>query len=175
MQGVPRMEPHIASLVIDGLKQAHVRFVIALPDTLLRGVYAAADKDPELRYIPVTNEAEGASIAAGTWSVGARSVLVMENSGLRSACEPLARLGLATGIPVTMLMPYRGDLGEQFEWGIDHAIWMEPMLQVMRIPYKLVDRQEDIVHAVSSAVIHAVSSLYHTAVIFRYPLIKDIR
>ena len=52
----------------------------------------------------MTNEAEGASVAAGTWITGGRSVLVMENSGLRAACEALARLGLVNGVPVTMLM-----------------------------------------------------------------------
>lgn len=61
----------------------------------------------------MTNEGEGASIAAGAWIAGGRSVLVMENSGLRAACEALARLGLVNGIPVTMLMGYRGDLGSR--------------------------------------------------------------
>ena len=169
------MKPHIASLVIEGLKRAHVRFVVALPDTLLKGVYAAARDDPDLRYVLVTNEAEGASIAAGTWSVGARSVLVMENSGLRTACEALARLGLANRLPVTMLMGYRGDLGEPFNWGINQGISMEPLLKAMQIPYWIIDREEEIVDAVARAVIHGVSSLYHSAVVFRYPLVQDER
>ena len=169
------MQPHIASLVIKGLKEAHVRFVVALPDTLLKGLYRAADEDPELHYILVTNEAEGASVAAGAWCAGARSVLVMENSGLRSSCEALARLGLVNGVPVTILMGFRGDMGEPFDWGVNHAISMEPLLRAMNIPYKLVHREEDVVHAVRSAVIHGVSSLYHTAVAFGYPLVKDVR
>lgn len=169
------MEPRIASLVIEGLKRARVRLVVALPDTLLTGVYRAADADPDLRYIHVTNEGEGASIAAGAWCVGQRAVLVMENSGLRSACEPLARLGFSSGIPVTMLMGYRGDLGEPFEWGVDHGIYMEPLLHAMRIPYRFVEREEDIIPTVTNAVIHGVSSLYHTAVVFRQPLVRDVR
>ena len=169
------MTPHLSALVLEGLKKAHVKFVIALPDTLLGGVYKAADADPDLRYIHVTNEGEGASIAAGTWSVGARSVLVMENSGVRSACEALARLGIGSGIPVTMLMGYRGDIGETFEWGVDHGITMEPLFKAMKIPYRIIDREEDIVPTVSRAIIHGVSSLYHSAVVFRYPLVEDIR
>ena len=88
------MEPRLASLVIEGLKRAHVRFVVGLPDSLLAGVYAAAEQEPDIKYVAVTNEAEGASVAAGAWITGGRSVLVMENSGLRAACEAQALLEL---------------------------------------------------------------------------------
>lgn len=167
------MQPHLAGLVLKGLKQAQVRVVVALPDTLLKGVYQAAAKDPELRYIPVTNEAEGAAVAAGAYAGGKRSVLVMENSGLRASCEALARIGLVNAFPVVMLMGYRGDVGERFHWGLNHGVTMEPLLQAMRIPWLMVEREEEIVSSVGRAVIHAVNSQYHSAVVFRYPLVED--
>jgi sulfopyruvate decarboxylase subunit alpha len=167
------MQPHLAGLVLKGLKEAQVRVVVALPDTLLKGVYQAAAKDPELRYIPVTNEAEGAALAAGAYAGGKRSVLVMENSGLRASCEALARIGLVNAFPVVMLMGYRGDVGERFHWGLNHGITMEPLLQAMRIPYLMVEREDDIVSSVGRAVIHAVNSQYHSAVVFRHPLVED--
>ena len=167
------MEPRLASLVLEGLKRARVRFVVGLPDSMLAGVYVAAEQDPDIKYVAVTNEAEGASVAAGAWITGGRSVLVMENSGLRAACEALARLGLVNGIPVTMLMGYRGDLGERFHWGINHGMTMEPILNALRIPYWIVDREEQIIPAVNRAVIHGISSLYHSAVIFRAPLVNE--
>jgi sulfopyruvate decarboxylase subunit alpha len=142
-----------------------------LPDSLLKGVYEAAAKDPDIRYIPVTNEAEGAAVAAGSWAGGKRSVLVMENSGLRVACEALARLGLVNALPVTMLMGFRGDVGERIHWGINHGITMEPMLQALRIPYLMIDGEEDIVTHVVRSVVHAASTNYHTALIFRSPLV----
>jgi sulfopyruvate decarboxylase subunit alpha len=166
------MEPRLASLVIEGLKSAHVRFVVGLPDSMLAGVYVAAERDPDIRYVAVTNEAEGASIAAGAWITGGRSVLVMENSGLRASCEALARLGLVNGVPVTMLMGYRGDLGEPFHWGVNHGMTMEPLLNALRIPYWIVDREEQIIPAIGRAVIHGISSLYHSAVVFRTPLVN---
>ena len=165
------MQPRLAELVLEGLKKAHVRVIAALPDTLLKGVYEAAAKDPDFRYIPVTNEAEGASIVAGAWAGGKRAVLVMENSGLRVACEALARLGLVNVLPVTMLMGYRGDVGERFHWGVNHGITMEPLLHALRIPYLMVEREEDIVSSVGRGVVHAVNSQYHSAIVFRHPLV----
>jgi sulfopyruvate decarboxylase subunit alpha len=165
------MEPRLAGLVMEGLKKARVEVMAALPDTLLKGVYAAAAKDPELRYIPVTNEAEGAAVAAGAWAGGKRAVLAMENSGLRVACEALARLGLVNALPVMMIMGYRGDVGERVHWGINHGITMEPLLQALRIPYLMCDREEDIVSHVVRGVHHAANTNYHVAVIFRSPLV----
>lgn len=167
------MKPHLAKLVIEGLKKAHVSVVSALPDTLLKGVYEAAAKDPELRYIPVTNEGEGAAVVAGAYAGGRRSVLIMENSGLRQACEALARIGLVNTLPVVMIMSYRGEVGERWHWGVNHGITMEPLLQALRIPYLMVDREENIISSVERAVIHGVNSQYHSAVVFRYPLVED--
>ena len=167
------MKARLAQLVMDGLKKAHVGLVVALPDTLLAGVYEAAGKDKEIRYIPVTNEAEGASLVAGSWAGGKRAVLVMENSGLRVACEALARLGFMHELPVPMMFGYRGDVGERFHWGVNHGITMEPLLNAMRIPYLMVDREEDIVSSVARGIVHAVNSQYHSAIVFRRPLVGE--
>ena len=167
------MDARLAKLVLEGLKAAHVRTVVALPDTLLKGVYVAAAQDPDLRYIAVTNEGEGASIVAGSWAAGRRAVLVIENSGIRMACEALARLGIMHGLPVTMLMGYRGDVGERQHWGVNHGVTMEPLLQAMRIPCLMVDREEDIVSSVTRGVVHAVNSQYHVAVVFRHPVVGE--
>jgi sulfopyruvate decarboxylase subunit alpha len=167
------MQARLAQLVLKGLKQARVRVVTALPDTLLKGVYDAVARDPDFRYVPVTNEGEGAAIAAGAWAAGQRAVLVMENSGLRVASEMLARLGFTHEIPVPMLMGYRGDVGEGIYWGVNHGITMEPMLNALRIPYLMVEREELIVSSIVRSVIHAVNSQHHCAVVFRHPLVED--
>jgi len=165
------MAEQLTSLIIQGLKAAGVRVVAGLPDSLLKGVYAQAARDPDLRYIPVTNEAEGASIVAGAWAAGSRSALVMENSGLRVASEALARIGLVNTLPVFMLMGYRGEVGERFHWGINHGLTMEPMLQALRIPYLMVDRLEDVAEGIARGVVHAANTHYHVAVIFRKPIV----
>jgi sulfopyruvate decarboxylase subunit alpha len=119
----------------------------------------------DLRTIAVTNEGEGAAICAGVWLSGKRAVLVMENSGIRAAAEPLARLGLGAGIPVVMIMSARGALGEPNWWAIPHGITMEPMLAALRIPYTIVRRTGEIRQAIPRAFTHAHTSMHHYAVV----------
>src|SRR3979490_2577308 len=138
------MQASAVDEVIAGLKAAGVSVVCYLPDSLLKELYPALDRDPDIRTIRVTNEGEGAAICGGIWLSGKKSALIMENSGLRAATEPLARMGMGAGIPVVMIMSYRGDLGENNWWAIPHGMTMEPLLKAMRIPYRIVPRQADI-------------------------------
>ena len=120
------MKQSSVDAVIRGLKKAGVSVVCYLPDSLFKELYPALDADPDIRTIRVTNEGEGAAICGGVFLSGKRAALVMENSGLRASVEPLARMGLGAGIPVVMLMSYRGELGENNWWAIPHGITMEP-------------------------------------------------
>src|ERR1700744_1433836 len=145
------MQQHIVDRIIAGLKAAGVSVVCYLPDSLFKELFPALDRDPDIRTIRVTNEGEGAAICGGLFLSGKRAALIMENSGLRASIEPLARMGMGAGIPVVMLMSYRGDLGENNWWAIPHGMTMEPLLGAMRIPYRIVEREPDIARAIHEA------------------------
>ncbi|CDJ99154.1 Sulfopyruvate decarboxylase alpha subunit [Microbacterium sp. C448] len=151
--------------VLRGLERAGVSVATYLPDSLLKELYPALDAAPDIRTIPVTNEGEGAAIAGGVFLSGKRAVLVMENSGLRAATEHLARLGLGSGIPVVMIMSYRGEMGENNWWAIPHGITMEPLLGALRIPYRVVRREDEIEQAIVDAFEWSYTAYYHSAVV----------
>jgi sulfopyruvate decarboxylase subunit alpha len=158
------MRPSAVEAIIRGLKRAGVTQVCYLPDSLFKELYPALDADPGIRTIQVTNEGEGAAICGGIFLSGQRAALVMENSGLRASVEPLARMGLGAGIPVVMLMSYRGDMGENNWWAVPHGITMEPVLKALRIPYTVEREEARIEQAIVDAYELAYSSYYHTAV-----------
>jgi len=166
------MKPSAVEAVIKGLKAAKVSTVCYLPDSLFRPLYPALDADPDIRTIRVTNEGEGAAICGGIFLSGKRAALVMENSGLRASIEPLARMGMGAGIPVVMLMSYRGDLGENNWWAIPHGMTMEPLLAAMRIPYRVVNREEDIARAITDAFEWAYSAYYHAGVVLSGSVVR---
>ena len=159
------MTPTAVSAVLSGLKKAGVSLACYLPDSLFKPLYPALDADPDIRTIRVTNEGEGAAICGGVFLSGKRAVLVMESSGLRASIEPLARMGLGAGIPVVMLMSYRGELGENNWWAIPHGQTMEPLLGAMRIPYRVVSQEEQIERAIGDAYSWSYASYYHSAVV----------
>jgi sulfopyruvate decarboxylase subunit alpha len=159
------MQKSAVDAVIRGLKAAGVSVVCYLPDSLFKELYPALDADPDIRTIRVTNEGEGAAICGGVFLSGKRAALVMENSGLRASAEHLARLGLGAGIPVIMLMSYRGQLGENNWWAIPHGITMEPMLDALRIPYSIIEDEAKIERAIKDAYAWSYAAYHHSAVV----------
>ena len=145
------MLEHAAREALAGLKQARVDLVSGLPDGWLRNLHELVEQDPDIRYIPVCNEGVGFSVCAGAWLGGKKTALIIENSGLRVAAEYIARISLGTGIPVMLIMPYRGDLGETEHWGIPHGIVVEPLLRALRIPYQVVREPEHLRRAIMRA------------------------
>jgi sulfopyruvate decarboxylase subunit alpha len=158
--------------VIAGLKRAGVSVVCYLPDSLFKELYPALDADPDIRTVRVTNEGEGAAICGGVFLSGKRAALIMENSGLRAATEHLARLGLGAGIPVIMVMSYRGELGENNWWAIPHGITMEPLLDVLRIPYRIIREVGQIERAITDAFDWSYAAYQHSAIALGGDLVR---
>ncbi len=113
----------------------------------------------------VCNEGVGFSVCAGAWLGGMKTALIMENSGLRVAAEYIARISLGAGVPVTLMLSYRGDIGETEHWAIPHGIVVESLLDALRIKYQIVrdpaDLRQAIVraHRLSEAQLHPAAVL----------------
>ena len=145
------MLDHAAREALSGLKDSGIDFVSGLPDGWQRNLHELVEGDPDIRYVPVCNEGVGFSVCAGAWLGGKKPALIMENSGLRVASEYIARISLGTGVPVTLLLSYRGDIGETEHWGIPHGIVVEPLLRALRIPYQVVREPEHLRRAIMRA------------------------
>jgi sulfopyruvate decarboxylase subunit alpha len=143
------MKQNAARLIAQALKENEVRFIAVLPDDWLAEVYQLISKDSYFRVVPVTHEGEGFSMCAGAWCGGVRAALLMENSGLRSAAEPIGRL---YEYPVLLLMSYRGDLGDRAHFARPIGKTTEPILSALSIPYQIVRKDAEIVRALQDAV-----------------------
>ena len=109
----------------------------------------------------------------GVWLGGKRAVMLMENSGIRVACEELARLGLGQGVPVFMIVPFRGDLGDGQAWAQPHGWTMKPVLEALRADYRVIRHEEEIVPSILAAYATMAASKNHVALIVGKELCDD--
>jgi sulfopyruvate decarboxylase subunit alpha len=151
--------------LVDAVKESGIGLVAALPESLLKNAYRQLAADPDIRYVAVTNEGEMPGIAAGAYLGGVRTLMMMENSGLRQLCEPLSRFSQSHNMPLVMMMAYRGQWGEYNWWGHTHAQTMEPLLNALRIPYRFVREVDEIKPMLKKAWIHADSSQWPVALV----------
>ena len=159
------MRVDAAQAALAGLKEAGIDFVSGLPDGWQRNLHELIEADPGIRYVPVCNEGVGFSVCAGAWLGGRKTALIMENSGLRVAAEYIARISLGCGIPVLLLLSYRGDLGDTEHWAIPHGIVAEPLLHALRIPYLVIREKEKLRPAIKRAQRLAEAQLQPAAVL----------
>ncbi len=159
------MRDVVAREAIAGLRDAGVDFVSGLPDGWQRPLHEGVESDPNIQYVPVCNEGVGFSVCAGAWLGGRKTALIMENSGLRVAAENIARISLGTGIPVLLLLSFRGDIGETEHWGIPHGIVVERLLDALRVPYAVAKSPEELRSLIVRAQLTAEAQLHPTAVL----------
>jgi sulfopyruvate decarboxylase TPP-binding subunit len=136
-----------AQLVVDGLKQAGVNFAAGVPDAQFIEVYKMLAADSEIRYVGTANEAEAVGVGFGAWFGGKKPALILATSGLLVATYHLARINLLHEVPLLVIIPYRGDIGDPRWLGL-YRKTTEPGLQAMDIPYRLVNRPSDIVRTI---------------------------
>ena len=65
--------------VFQGIKDAGITSLSALPETWLGLLLQQAEKDPDIRLIQVAKEEEAIGIAAGAYFAGERHILLMQN------------------------------------------------------------------------------------------------
>src|SRR5918999_5516996 len=148
------MDVAAVDAVIDGLKKSGVNFISLMPDSDFSDLQARVSDDNHFTYVPVSNEAIGVGVCAGAYLSGKRPALLVPTSGLLVAAWPLTSICMAWGLPLLMLIPYRGDIGDAFWLMGPYKDTTEPLLKVLNAPYSVISRPE----AISKAIVDAQGS-----------------
>jgi sulfopyruvate decarboxylase alpha subunit len=104
--------PAATHAVLRALGVSQVGYV---PDAGHRRLIELCQADPALRAVPLTTEEEGIGLAAGAWLGGARTVLLMQSSGVGNCPNTLAMMK-SCGFPFLTLVTMRGEWGEFNPW-----------------------------------------------------------
>ncbi|HZW58322.1 MAG TPA: hypothetical protein VFF30_18690 [Nitrososphaerales archaeon] len=153
---------------VEALASAGIDFVAALPSSSLAKLQEKVAKDARFTTVFASNEGEGAAICAGAWLGGKKPALIMENSGITFASYSVLRLHAPLGIPLLLVMDYRGDIGDANWWAIAFGWSIGPMLTSLRIPFSVVESAEEFRSTAAKMWKTSLHSKYPCAVILRY-------
>ncbi|MHC5023613.1 MAG: phosphonopyruvate decarboxylase [Planctomycetota bacterium] len=84
-------------------------FFSGVPCSYLTPFIDTVIDDDRLTYVPSASEGDAVAIAAGAVLGGRRAVVMMQNSGLGNAVNPLTSLTWPFRIPVLLLVTHRGE------------------------------------------------------------------
>jgi len=90
------------------IKEAGINYSTGVPCSIFASLINYILESGVIRYISATNEGEAIGIAAGAYLSGKIPMVLMQNSGLGNAINPLTSLNLIYDIPVLLLISGRG-------------------------------------------------------------------
>ena len=132
------------------LKGAGVRLVGYVPDAGHKQLIELCHADPELHSVVLTTEEEGIGLAAGAWLGGARSVLLMQSSGVGNCINALGMVRECR-FPLLMLVTMRGEEGEFNPWQVPMGRATRSVLESMHVTVRRAEAAEEIAQSVTAA------------------------
>jgi sulfopyruvate decarboxylase alpha subunit len=145
MSGVDWPEKTFAALRSEG-----VRLVAYVPDAGHKRLIELCQADAEMRSVVLTTEEEGIGLAAGAWLGGARSVLLMQSSGVGNCINVLGMVGECR-MPLVMLVTMRGEEGEFNPWQVPMGQATADVLGAMNVQIHRIAAAEEVGDAVQAA------------------------
>jgi len=159
--------------VYQGIKDAGVKFVSALPETWLVYLLQMADEDPEMCLVEVAKEEEAIGIAAGAYFAGEPNLLLMQNHGFLAAINGIVSLAKLYNVPLAMLIAYRGHLGEPYYWHTQGGAVTEPVLQALGIPFAIADNPAKVGRQIQETLTYSQTLLGPVALLLSRDLMED--
>src|ERR1051325_72439 len=169
------MKKEAVEASIEGLKQAGIDFISLLPDSDWAPVQRSALNDPAFKCVSVSNEAIGVGVCAGAWLVGKKPALLIPTAGVLAAAFPLATLNMQKNIPLLLVVPYRGSVGDGIWFMGPYHFTTEPVLRDLHVAYTVVEKIEDIAPAITRAQRSAEAWLRPVAVLLGGDIIFEDR
>ena len=159
--------------VYQGIKDAGIHSLSALPETWLVYLLQMADDDPNMSLIEVAKEEEAIGIAAGAYFAGEPHALLMQNHGFLAAINGIVSLAQLYHIPLCMLVAHRGHWGEPYPWHTRGGIITEEVLRALGIPFAYARDPHKVGKQIKEAYTFSQSSLSPVALLLTRDLMED--
>lgn len=154
----------------DLLRQQNVTQFSYVPDAGHRILINRSIADPDVHSVSVTTEEEGVALQAGAHLGGARSVLLMQSSGVGN-CVNFFSLVQHGRFPFLTFVSMRGDFGEGNPWQYAMGQATQPVLEASGITCIRVDSPEEVIPAAQAACTMAFQSEQAIAVLLTQKLL----
>jgi sulfopyruvate decarboxylase alpha subunit len=164
------MTHHWSHDIFNLFNQYGITLVSYVPDAGHSQLITLCQAEPGIKAVSLTTEEEGIALAAGAHLGGARSVLLMQSSGVGN-CINMLSLVRTCGFPLLTLVTMRGEWGEFNPWQVPMGQATPGVLEAMGLIVYRVSEARDVQHTVEAAIKFAFDSQVGVAVLLSQKLI----
>lgn len=116
-------------------------FFTGVPCSLVEDVIAVLETERDGPYVAAVREDAAVGLAAGAWFAGRRPCVLMQNSGLGTSLNALASLSLMYGLPVLIVVTWRGHEGKDAPEHILTGKITPQILDLLGIPHRVLSAE----------------------------------
>ena len=132
------------------LANAGVSIVGYVPDAGHKRLIELCQADTGMRTVVLTTEEEGIGLAAGAWLGGAKSVLLMQSSGVGNIINVLGMVKVCR-LPLVIIVTMRGEQGEFNPWQVPMGEATARTLETMGVSVRQAAASESVAPHVAKA------------------------
>jgi phosphonopyruvate decarboxylase len=112
-------------------------FFTGVPCSLIEDLIAVLERGSRAPYVAAVREDAAVGVAAGAWFGGRRPAVLMQNSGLGTSLNALASLSLMYGLPLLLVVTWRGFGGKDAPEHILTGEITPRLLELLGIPHRV--------------------------------------
>jgi sulfopyruvate decarboxylase subunit alpha len=134
----------VAAHIADAAAECGISLVASLPDGWITPLIAHFDADTRFRHVPVNREEAAIGLCAGAFFSGVGAFALMGASGFLTCIYAITKINYTYQIPALIGITLRGRPGDRARFHQSNALYLEPVMRAIDIPFVAIERGEDI-------------------------------
>ena len=133
-----------AARIADELASCGVKLIASLPDNWVMDVIKTIERDGRFVHVPVNREESAVGLCSGAYFGGRMGVALMGASGFLTCIYAITKINYTYQIPLLIGITLRGRPGDPAKFHQSNALYLEPVMRAIDIPFVAIERGEDI-------------------------------
>jgi sulfopyruvate decarboxylase subunit alpha len=133
-----------AQRIADELASCGVKLVASLPDNWVMDLIDTIERDDRFIHVPVNREESAIGLCSGAYMGAMGSAALMGASGFMTVVYALTKINYTYEIPLLLLATLRGVVGDHHKHHVSNGLYLLPVLDAIRMPYRIIDQPGDI-------------------------------
>jgi sulfopyruvate decarboxylase subunit alpha len=134
----------VAVHIADAAAECGISLVASLPDGWITPLIMQVAVDSRFRHVQVNREESAIGLCSGAFFSGIGALALMGASGFLTCIYAITKINYTYQIPLLIGITLRGRPGDHAKFHQSNALYLEPVMRAIDIPFVAIERSEDI-------------------------------
>jgi sulfopyruvate decarboxylase TPP-binding subunit len=144
MPGMDEPADKVSQRIADVAADCGIALVASLPDGWITRLITQFDRDTRFRHVAVNREESAIGLCSGAFFGGIGAFALMGASGFLTCIYAITKINYTYQIPLLIGITLRGRPGDHAKFHQSNALYLEPVMRAIDIPFVAIERGEDI-------------------------------